>query len=192
MSGKDAIIDKIRADAQEIITGVSEDANKKGMEIIHTALNDAKIYSDKQMNDSFAERDEIIRRRITVANLEVKKLLLATKQQILEEAFQKAVAAVRADKKKYEEMLLGMLKCAEDGDEITFSAEDKSMVTDAWFAKATEKAGKKLKKNPHFGDFSGGILIAGKDSDKNFTLDVELASIREEYEPQIAKILFGE
>ena len=102
MSGEDAIIEKIRSDAQEVITGVSEDANKKGMEIIHTALNDAKIYSDKQMNESFAERDEIIRRKITVANLEVKKMLLATKQQILEDAFIKAAEAVRADKKKYE------------------------------------------------------------------------------------------
>ena len=192
MSGKDAIIEKIRSDAQEVITGVSEDANKKGMEIIHNALNDAKIYSDKQMNDSFAERDEIIRRRITVANLEVKKLLLATKQKIMEETFKKAADAVRADKKGYEAMLIGMLKCADDGDEITFSVKDKDLATDKWFSDACKKAGKKLVKNPVFGDFSGGILIAGKVSDKNFTLEVELASVREENEPQIAKLLFGE
>jgi len=192
MSGKDAIIEKIRSDAQEVITGVSEDANKKGMEIIHTALNDAKIYSDKQMNESFAERDEIIRRKITVANLEVKKMLLATKQQILEDAFIKAAEAVRADKKKYEQLLIGMMKCADDGDEITFSVKDKALVTEKWFASATEKAGKKLKKSATFGDFAGGILIAGKVSDKNFTLEVELASVREECEPQIAKLLFGE
>ena len=155
-------------------------------------MNDAKIYSDKQMNASYAERDEIIRRRITVANLEVKKLLLATKQQILEETFRKAVESIREDEKQYEKMLIGMIKCADDGDEITFSAQDKKLVTDAWFASACEKAGKKVKKNRLFGDFSGGILIAGKVSDKNFTLDVELASVREEYEPQIAKMLFGE
>lgn len=192
MSGKDAIIEKIRSDAQEVITGVSEDANKKGMEIIHAALDDAKIYTDKQMNDSFAERDEIIRRRITVANLEVKKILLASKQQIMENAFNEALDAIKADKKKYEEILIGMMKCADDGDEITFSIRDKSLATDKWFASACEKAKKKLKKSAAWGDFSGGILIAGKISDKNFTLEVELASIREEHEPEIAKLLFGE
>ncbi len=192
MSGKDAIIDKIRADAKDVMTGISEDANKKGMEIIHNAQNDAKVYSDKQMTESYAERDEIIRRKITVANLEVKKTLLAAKQELLKKAFDEASEAIRSDKKGYEALLIGMMKCAGDGDEITFSARDKSLVSDEWFLSACKKAGKKLIKNKTFGDFSGGILIAGQGSDKNFTLEVELAGVREEYEPQIAKLLFGE
>ena len=54
MSGKDAIIEKIRSDAKDIITGISEEANKKGMELIHNAQDDAKLYSDKQMAESYA------------------------------------------------------------------------------------------------------------------------------------------
>ena len=192
MSGKDAIIEKIRSDAQDVMTGISEDANKRGMEIIHNAQNDAKIYSDAQVAASYAERDEIIRRKITVANLEVKKLLLAAKQELLGRAFSDACAAIHNDKKGYEALLIGMMKCADDGDEITFAEADKEFVTDKWFAEATKQAAKRLKKSASFGDFSGGILITGSGSDKNFTLEVELAGVREEYEPEIAKLLFGE
>ncbi len=192
MSGKDAIIEKIRSDAQDVMTGLSEDANKKGMEIIHVAQNDAKIYAEKQMTESYAERDEIIRRRITVANLEVKKIILAAKQKVIKDAFEKAADAIRADKKRYEKMLAGMVQCADDGDVITFSEKDKGLVTDAWFASVIKKMDKKPKKSDTYGDFSGGILIAGKGSDKNFTLEVELSGVREDYEPQIAKLLFGE
>jgi len=192
MSGKDAIIEKIRSDAKDVIKGISEEANKKGMELVHNAQDDAKLYSDKQMSESYAERDEIIRRRITVANLEVKKVLLAAKQQLIRQAFEKACEEIRADKAGYEKLLIGMMKCADDGDEVTFSEKDRALVTDAWFASAAKKAKKDLKKNSSFGDFAGGILISGKGSDKNFTLEVELAGIREEYEPQIAKLLFGD
>lgn len=192
MSGKDAIIEKIRSDAKDIITGISEEANKKGMELIHNAQDDAKLYSDKQMAESYAERDEIIRRRITVANLEVKKVLLAAKQQLISQAFEKACEEIRTDKAGYEKLLIGMMKCADDGDEVTFSVKDRDLVTDKWFDSAIKKAKKKLTKSPVFGDFSGGILISGKGSDKNFTLEVELAGVREEYEPQIAKLIFGE
>ncbi len=192
MSGKDAIIEKIRSDAKDIIIGISEEANRKGMELIHNAQNDAKLYSDRQMAESYAERDEIVRRRITVANLEVKKVLLAAKQQLLTQAFEKACEEIRADKAGYENLLIGMMGCADDGDEVTFSSNDRDLVTEEWFESAMKKAGKKLTKNPSFGDFSGGILISGKGSDKNFTLEVELSGVREEYEPQIAKLIFGE
>ena len=99
---------------------------------------------------------------------------------------------IRTDKAGYEKLLIGMMKCADDGDEVTFSVKDRDLVTDKWFDSAIKKAKKKLTKSPVFGDFSGGILISGKGSDKNFTLEVELAGVREEYEPQIAKLIFGE
>ena len=192
MSGTDAIIEKIRSDAQNVINGINEDADKKSREILGVASNDAKIYSEKQMEESYAEREEIIRRRITVADLEVKKLLLGTKREIMQKTFLQAVDAIRADKDSYEKMLVGMIGRADDGDEITFSEKDKELVTDAWFENVCKKVGKSLRKSAAYGAFSGGILIAGASSDKNFTLEVELGEVREEYEPQIAKLLFGE
>lgn len=192
MSGKDAIIEKIESDARAIMIGISEEADKKGQEILRVANNDARIYSEQQLSESTAEREEIIRRRITVANLEVKKMLLAARRDIMEQTFREAADAVRADREGYEKMLLGMLACADDGDEITFSEKDKELASDKWFASAVRKVGKMLTKNPEYGSFSGGILIKGAQSDKNFTLEVELGEVRDNYEPQIAALLFGE
>ena len=192
MSGKDAIIEKIKTDAQAVMNGISEDARTKGMEIQRVASEDAKIYSEKQRAASFEQREEIIRRRMTVADLEVKKMLLGAKQELMRRAFDEAAKAIRSDRPAYEKMLIGMLRCADDGDKVTFSENDKDLVTEKWFEEVVSKLDKKPIMDPEYGNFSGGILISGVGSDKNFTLEVELSCVREEYEPQIAKLLFGE
>ena len=191
MTGKESIIDTIISDAQIRANSTVEEASKRGAEILGVAENDARIYREKNMAESYVERDEIIRRRITVGNLEVKKLLLKTKQNLISDAFDKALKEIKSDVKSYLKLLDGMLDCAEDGDTVTFSEEDKDIVSEKWLAgKATDK--KKKLSFGGYGKFCGGMIISGKGSDKNLTLEVELKSIREEYEPDIAGILFGE
>ncbi len=191
MSGKDAIIEKIRSDAREIAVSTSEEASRRGMEIIRQAQENAKLYHEKHMEESAAERDEILQRKTTVANLEVKKMLLAAKQELISKSFADAAALIRADK-RYPDMLEGMLKNANDGDVVTFSERDKDLVSSGWFETAAQKIGKKITMNTVFGSFLGGIVLSSGGSDKNLTLEVELAGVRDGYEPEIAAMLFGE
>lgn len=192
MSGKDAIIEKIRADARQKANSTLEEGNRKAQEAISIAYNDAKIYKEKNMAESYAERDEIVRRKITVANLEVKKLLLQAKKEIIDRAFEEAIQAVKADKKGYEALIKRMLSFAEDGDEVIVSEKDKDLVTEAFVAKCAKEYGKNITLGKTYGDFAGGIVLTGKGSDKNLTLEVELNTVRSEYEPAIAELLFGE
>lgn len=188
--GKESIIEAILSDARAKANSTLEEAGKRGDEIVSVAENDARIYREKNMAESYAEREEIVRRRITVGNLEVKKTILATKQAILSEAFDKAIEAIKSDDKAYMALLIGMLACAEDGDVVTFSKKDENLVGEKWLkAKADE-----LKKKFVFGgygDFAGGLILSGKGSDKNLSLEVELSAVKEQYEPEIAEILFG-
>ena len=80
MTGKEAIIEKIKSDARQKANSTLEEGAKKAQEAIAIARSDAKIYKDKHMEESYVERDEIINRKITVANLEVKKILLQAKK----------------------------------------------------------------------------------------------------------------
>ena len=191
MSGKDAIIEKIKSDAREIAVSTSEEASRRGMEIIRQAQENAKLYHEKHMEESAAERDEILQRKTTVANLEVKKMLLAAKQELLSESFSAAATLIRSDA-RYPDMLLGMLSKASDGDAVTFAEADKDLVTKEWFENAVQKIGKKITMNTAFGSFLGGIVLSSGGSDKNLTLEVELAGVRDGYEPEIATMLFGE
>lgn len=191
MTGKEAIVEKILADARAIANSTLEEAGKRGSEIIGVAQSDAKIYREKNMAESYTEREEIIRRRMTVGNLEVKKLLLKKRQDIMTQAFDGALKAIKADVKGYLKLLDGMLANAEDGDTVFLSESDRDLVGEKWLlGKANEK---KLDISfGGYGGFSGGMIIAGKGSDKNLSLDVELKTVREEYEPEIAGILFGD
>ncbi len=191
MTGKEAIVEKILADARSIANSTLEEAGKRGSEIIGVAQSDAKIYREKNMAESYLEREEIIRRKMTVGNLEVKKLLLSTRQELMAQAFDGALKAIKADVKGYLKLLDGMLDSAEDGDTVILSEQDKDLVGKKWLdGKAAEK---KIKiEFGGYGNFAGGMIIAGDGSDKNLSLEVELKTVREEYEPEIAGLLFGD
>ena len=191
MTGKEAIVEKILSDARSIANSTLEEAGNRGKEIIGVAQADAKIYREKNMAESYAERDEIVRRKITVGNLEVKKILLAKRQELMTEAFEGALKAIKADVKSYLKILDGMLDNATDGDTVIFSEADKDLVSKKWLdGKASDR--KITLVFGGYGDFAGGIVIVGNGSDKNLSLEVELKTVREEYEPEIAGILFGE
>ena len=116
MTGKEAIIEKIRADARQKVNSTLEEGARKAQEAIALARADVKIYKDRNMSESYAERDEIINRRITVANLDVKKLILKAKVTAIDKAFEEATKEIKADKSRYLELIKRMIKFADDGD----------------------------------------------------------------------------
>ncbi len=192
MTGKEAIIDKIRQDAIQKANSTLEEGSKRAQEAISIAYNDAKIYKEKNMAESYAERDEIVRRKITVANLEVKKMMLQAKKQVIDRAFDEAVALIKADKKGYLALIGRMLKFAEDGDEVVISETDKDTVSKDFVVKEGAKYGKKVTASKTYGAFCGGIILRSENADKNLTLEEELSGVRREHEPAIAEVLFGE
>lgn len=189
MSGKEAIIEKILSDARAIVNSTLEEANIFSAEEISVAQNDVKVYREKNMAESYEEREEIIRRKITVANLEVKKLMLQAKQELLSVAFADTIAAVKTDTLGYQKLVEAMLTMANDGDIVTFSQSDKDLFDVKWLKAHTSKA---VTINKNYGEFCGGVILEGSGSDKNMTLEVELDSVRNNHEPEIAGILFGE
>lgn len=192
MSGKESIIEKIREDARIKANSTLEEGSKRAQEAINVARNDANIYKEKNMAESYAEREEIISRKITVAHLDVKKTILQAKKEIIDKAFEEAVKLIKSDEKGYLSLIERMLGFAEDGDEIVISEEDKKTVKKKFITDTASGYGKKVSVRSGYGSFCGGIMICGKGSDKNLTLEAELSAIRSEYEPEIAGVLFGE
>lgn len=189
--GKDEIIKKIKKDAEKVSLSTLDEANASAKEIIELAYNDAKIFKQNYMEKSFAKRDEIINRKKTVAELEVKKIILKKKQDIMQKAYLLALDKLKEDKEQYIKLVKAMLKKASDGDTIVISKDDKSLITKEFFADFCKENKVRLMLAPHYGDFSGGIIIEGKKADMDLSLEEEIQLVREQTEPEVAKMIFG-
>ncbi len=192
MKGKEEILKKIIKDAQKIATSTLDEGVLKAQELINIAENDAKIYRTRHRQESQKEREDILRRKITVANLEAKKIMLSAKQQILGKVFEESITAIRDDLTAYKAMLKGMIQQADNGDTLTISKLDKDIVTESFVNSALKSKGIKVTLNKKLGDFKGGIVLSNEVSNKNFTLETELALLRNDIEPEIAQMLFGD
>lgn len=192
MTGKEAIIKKIISDARIKANSSLEEGGIKAKEILDVARNDARIFKEKNMTESYLEREEIICRKKTIADIESRKIILNAKKTLINEAFAKAIVAIKNDREAYLRLIESMLKEASDGDVVTISESDKKVVTEEFIESVAEKLGKKLTLSKTYGNFTGGVVLTNNGLDKNMTLETELSLVRDLCEPEVAKIIFGE
>lgn len=189
---KEAIIDKILSDANLKGDAIIGEANEKANEIISLAANQCKDYLYKSKTEIDRLTLEIDERSRSVAELDARKLLLAAKAQVLDSVYAKTLEKLRnLDKEQYSAMIFSMLENAKDGDVVTVSEREKDIVTKESLADFAKKKGISLTLADKFGDFDGGVIISENGVDNNFTLEVEVALLREQTETKIAKEIFG-
>lgn len=190
---KEAIIEKIISDANLRAEAAVGEAKSKANEIIADAAAECKTHYTRSLNEIDEAVKNIAARAETVAELDSRKLILAAKSEILDRAYALAYEKAKAlPKAKYAALIMGMLELAEDGDEITISEREKSIVTKKAVEELAKRKGIHLTLNKEFGTFDGGIILSGKNVDKNLTLDVEFSVLRDETEARIARELLNE
>lgn len=189
---KEAIIEKILSDADVQARTTVEEAEKKADEILALAAEQCKSYLAKSKSETDRAVKEVAERAETVAELDARKMLLRAKSAALDEVFALALEKARAlDKATYKKIIVGMLNFAENGDKVTVSAREKGIVTKKLVDDVAKAKGIKLTLNDKEGDFDGGIILTSDGIDKNFTLDVEFALLRDAAEAETAKKIFG-
>ena len=169
-----------------------DSANNTANEIVAKAEQDAAAKVAEFESTLAASYDEIIRRSVVVSGLDAKKILMNAKAQAVDSVFEKALLELsKLDKKRYLAIIESILKkYAEDGDTVIISEIDKTRITQKFIDDMAKKLGIKLTLAKEYGTFNGGVILAGKNSDKNLSFDMELMSIKEECETQIADMLF--
>lgn len=193
MDGQQKIIDKILSDATHDAGEMLSEALKKAEALVAAKQAEADAEYDISVEEARKAGEEVVRRRLTVADLEVKKLLLSAKKQAVDEAFEESLKKLLALPKEEYTALVGSMiaSAADDGDVVVISENDKNVLTKAVFDKISAKIGKKLTLSDTFGNFKGGVMLLGKGVDKNLTFESELALLRDEVEPEVAKIMFS-
>lgn len=190
MDGKEAIINKILEDAKIKATKILEDSATLVKELTDNATEWAKEYTDAQNATLNKEAKEIVERRLTVAELDVRKINLADKQALIDDAFNVALDKLRSlGKTYYSKIVFKMIaESAEDGDTIVMSKD--GVLCEQDFESQEFFKSKNLKISANKGDFSGGVKLIGKKSDKDLTFSAIIESIREENTAKVAEILF--
>lgn len=189
---REAIVEKILSDAQLKAEAMVGEAQDKAHAILADVAEQSKQYLAKSQSETDRLVADIVSRSKTVAELDSKKLMQAAKSVILERVFARALEKVRElDVNTYKELLLGMLKEAQDGDTVTLSKRDKSVLSADDIRAFANESGISLCVSDVDGDFDGGLILSRDGVDKNLTFEVEIDLLRDIAEADIAKEIFG-
>lgn len=198
MAGVEKIKEKILQDSQAKADSILQDAKKQAQEIIDKANVKAVQKAEEIQKKAASEAAEKIKINNSMLELEMRKDMLNTKQQLIEEVFQTALDSLsKMDNNEYEATLFNLITNAvESGEEeILLSKQDKSKLPADFGSKlnqAVAQAGKKgnLKISDETRDIMGGFVLKAEGVEINYSFEALLRMYRDEIEPEVAAILF--
>lgn len=188
MSGKENIIANILAGAEAEKAETLRLAQEKAAEIADAD----EAYCEKAKKEATErakkEGERTVERYVSVANMDVKKILLQVKQEKISAVMAKAEKALsELGESEYTAFLIGMMeKYAEKGDTVVFASTEKARVKTA--ADFAQKQGYEIRFD---GEFSGGLILESEGFDKNLTVSMLLKEYKEGHEAELASILQG-
>ncbi len=187
----DKLINVILDDAQRIATSTRNEGSEKAQEIITNASSNVSVSKQKAYEESILIRENILKQAIVDANLEVKKLILSTKREIIDSAFSKAMEKLlNLPKQDYLNLISSLLNNCDDGDTVFISLKDKNVITKNFIDKESKKLGKKLVLSNQYINILGGIILSNEKFDKNLSFEVLMSNIRNELETTVSNQIF--
>lgn len=195
----DDILARIREDAAAEASRVIQEAKAQADSILEEAKRESEKIRKEALEQAGYRAEEIRKREFTLAELEIRKELLAARQEHIEAAFEKAVGLIQQmDEAKYLSLLKKALVRAAttDGGTLTLSPGDLKRISKSFLDEVNEElraSGKgPICLDPEPGNILGGFILKSGQVEVNNTIDAALKLTRDEIEPQVAEILFGE
>jgi len=177
----DALLDAAKAEAAEIAAGYGRQAKAEAEKILERGRQAA------------AQREE---RLDSVAQLDCRKAVLAAKQELLDEAFDRACQQLRAlPEDKYVDLLarLAVQASATGREKLIFSQADRARVGKAVVLRANEKLAESkgmLTLSEETRPMEGGFILSSGDMEVNCTFATLVRLQRSALSGQVAKVLF--
>lgn len=182
--GLDAIIEEIKAKGRAEADKISGETSQEVSKIIADARASAAKIKAAREEAVKKEIDRMRQQELSSANLEVKKLILNARKEILDEVYDSAKDSIsRLPDEKNQLILKSILEKNESGNSKIFSSgKDMSIV-------------KKMTKLDFAGEIDclGGVVIENKDGTEvlDFRYDMILKNVNEQSLKQVSNILFG-
>jgi|GEM_PF-111382 len=196
----DRILSEAKAEAGRTLDKAEREKN--------AVLEKARLQADMIRQDARdrAEQDAILmkERKISVAELEARKLRLAAKQKAIETSFGKTLERLEGmDSSAYMELMLASLKKAGAAGELLLNLRDRERLgeqlvertngitaTGSKDAQATAGGGMILSSDVI--SARGGFILRKGSMELNSTLEVMVGDVTEEMTPEVVRILFGD
>ncbi|HBG14643.1 MAG TPA: hypothetical protein DDW96_04900 [Synergistaceae bacterium] len=179
-----------KAEAEEIIGKFKEQAD----EILAAARLESEKIQKRLEEKIRSEETEVRRRKKIVADLEVRKLDLGARRELIEMTFNKALDVLsQTSDSGYLAFMEGLMaEGAANGDEEVLLAKNEKRVTKKWIEEFNEKYKKRLSLSDEMVPGSGGFALRRNDISVNCTLEVLLRWVREDMEAEVVSRLFSE
>lgn len=193
MDGKDAIIQSIIASAEKKAEAIVSDAMAEKDAAIEKTRNELERKEREALAAAREEAKLSVGRRVTLAELDKKKMLLKAKQSVIDKVYDAAITkTLNMTDNVYRDFLGELIRrYADDGDEIIVAERDVRRLSYDWATELGRSIGKELSLSTKRHGGRGGIILSGYKCDKNLTLDTLLSEIRPSTEGEIAERLFG-
>jgi V/A-type H+-transporting ATPase subunit E len=182
--GLEIVVKDIQEGAQAEVSRIKAEADAKASEI----LTESKEVQKKMLGDSLAKVEEDLQKLhqqvISSANLEVKRITLNKRKELLDRVFENTVESIKSmPESKNEEMLKYIIDKYEASGARVYSSKN------------SENLVRKLTSLTYAGNINciGGIVLENEDRTirLDFTYDSILKSVYERSLKQISDILYG-
>lgn len=191
-------------DAKEILQRGKEKAEALEEEI----LNEAKKEVNSILNNARKSSDDLKRTTLTQSEQKFRQRSLNVKKNLLNEVFQKALVKLNGlNDNQYKDLIIGLLKKEQlSGNEtIMVSTNDFSRYVELFNGKKNDSGDIVLeglskhlgqsfaiKLSSEWANIKGGLIVIRDDYDLDLSFESLLTDVRDNYEPEIANMLFKE
>lgn len=191
MDKQKAIIDKIIEDAETKAAEIISIANAEAEKSIADGNSWAERYKSEQNAILNAANEDKVLRRKTVAELDVKKIVLKAKQDAIESVFDSAYKKLCSlNKAEYLSFVVKLIeKYAEEKDTVVLSSD--GVISETGLTSFEVVKDKKLTVSDVKGEFIGGVMLVGKICDKDLTFKSIVNESKSEFVSEVSKELFG-
>jgi V/A-type H+-transporting ATPase subunit E len=199
--GLSAIANEVLADVQKEAEAVVMNAKNDALEALKVSKQQADKNYQSILNRGSAKAEAEKRRIDSVTEVEMRNRLLQTKEELVDAAFDKALARLKefVDTEEYHRYLLKLIgEVAKELDQKTLviqvNAKDKAGLTQETINRLSKKLNCELKILDETGDFIGGFKTQTVDGKITYdsTIDNKFSELRPLLRVELAKIMFKE
>ena len=196
MNGIEKITGQIGADVQKEIDALMADAKAKAEETAQRYEAQAKREAEALLERGEKRAAEHEDRLVSTARLEAKKQVLASKQALVEQAFDQALEQLLAlPEQEYIDLLarLAVSAVTTGQEQVALSQKDRARYGKQIVTRANDKLGEKgrLTLAGESRPIRGGLILVGDRVEVNCSFETLIRLQKESMTAQVAQILFG-
>ena len=195
MNGMEKITARMKEDAARSLSELNAQTEQELRRIREESAARAEKERETAGGHAHLAAQERYERLCSAAEMETRKLTLSAQQEVLKEAYERALAQLcEMPKEQYLDLLVHLLKRAVSTgkEEIVLSQKDREEIGQALTERANRELGTSLTLAPESADISAGFLLSSRECDVNCSFETLLALSREKTERRAAQILFAQ